>query len=198
VRTLAELQSGAAGLVDQFTNPKGHYAWRTYDQSPADSEVLQPSDVLMANLLSLRLGWKDVTPLFAEEDTAKTRLRQALDLALREARSLPPLDRCDDDQLAMPALARANTATKDVPNWTPTTVSKVLHRLAPTVPLTDSYLRKFYGVAAGQGQKFRQRLRDDLDANRKWLERLAARHRVRGQPAPLCRTGDIVVWMASR
>jgi hypothetical protein len=45
----------------------------------------------MANLLSLKLGWRDVTPLFAAGNTPPVRLRQALDAALTEARGLPAL-----------------------------------------------------------------------------------------------------------
>jgi len=83
----------------------------------------------MANLLSLRLGWQEVTPLFADADTPATALRQALDGALAEARSLPSLEDCDDAQMMMPALARANEAAEVAfpdrkPNrWSAITVS---------------------------------------------------------------------------
>ena len=103
----------------------------------------------MANLLSLRLGWRDVIPLFADEETQETALRRALDAALKQARSLPTLEDCNDVQITMPALAVANEMTelafegrKPKP-WTAVTVSKVLHRLVRNVPLIDSRVREF-------------------------------------------------------
>jgi Family of unknown function (DUF6308) len=198
VRTISDLREEAAAYLNTFSDPAKGYAWRTYDQAGVHDGPLTAADVLMAVLLSLPLRWADVTPLFADGDMPHARLRRALDAALVEARSLPALEDCSDEQLAMPALTDAIRATVEVPNWTGTTVSKVLHRLAPTVPITDSYTRAFYRVTRQQGPIYRQRLRDDLRSNRSWLAELAEHHPVRGQPAPLCRIADIVIWMSTK
>jgi hypothetical protein len=94
--------------LGNFTDPSQHYAFTTYDQAPVHGGPLTVADVLLANLLSLRLGWHDVIPLFAAASTPATELRRALDAALGEARSLPPLEDCDDTQVTMPMLARTN------------------------------------------------------------------------------------------
>jgi hypothetical protein len=93
----------------------------------------------------------------------------------------------------MPALRRANEAAEEVESWTAVTVSKVLHRLVPVVPLMDSRVKAFFKTDwAGD---VRLRLRDELRANEAWLAPLAARHPVRGQPMALTRLADILIWM---
>jgi hypothetical protein len=203
-RSLAELKERAPRHLDRYTCEADHYAFTTYDQSGVHDGPLTPGDVLMANLLSLRLDWRDVIPLFVVGDTDYVRLRGALDDALIEARALPPLEDCTEEQAAMPMLARANELALAAPfsprrqkrTWGPVAVSKVLHRLAPTVPLIDSVVRAFYGTAwAGE---VRTRMREDLIRNRDWLELLAERHIVRGEPMPLTRVADIAIWMDAK
>ncbi|GAA2388737.1 hypothetical protein GCM10010170_100070 [Dactylosporangium salmoneum] len=158
----------------------------------------------MANLLSLRLGWSDVTPLFSTAPSRFSDLRQALDDALDEVRQLPGLEDCDDVQLAMPALDNANdTAGAMQPynpkrrrTWTDVTVSKVLHRLAPVVPIIDSSVKAFYATAVPG--RIRQRMRDDLCANRDWMTELAKSYPVHEHHMPLTRVADILIWMDSR
>jgi hypothetical protein len=200
--SLSELRSRAADYLDEFTDPSEAYAFVTYDQAAVHDGPLTAADVLMANLLSLRLGWRDVIPLFAEADTPETALRRALDAALKEARSLPALEDCDDIQVKMPALAAANDATelafkeRKLKPWTPVTVSKVLHRLARNVPLVDSKVRKFYRLR--WASDIRRELRDDIRQNRVWLETIAPRYPIHGAPMPLTRAADILIWMDDR
>jgi hypothetical protein len=198
-RSVADLRPHAARYLDQYTNPAGAYAFRTYDQAIVHDGQLTPPDVLMANLMGMRLGWRDVIPLFADGNTPPAHLRGALDAALAEARALPPLENCSDSDVEMPALAAANDLSRiafpDRPHgpWGVVAVSKVLHRLARNVPLADQRVRSFYAVRfAGD---LRRAMRDDLAANRPWLEDLAPRYPVRGQPMPLTRIADILIWM---
>ncbi|GAA1795954.1 hypothetical protein GCM10009835_12470 [Planosporangium flavigriseum] len=194
----------APEYLDAYTDPAGNYAFTTYDQAPIHDGPLTAADVLMANLLSLHLGWSDVVPLFSTAQTLFTRLRQALDAALVEARRLPCLEDCDDVQVAMPALRNANeTAWATDPfvpyrhrTWTDVTVSKVLHRLAPTVPIIDSSVKAFYATA--KAEDIRKRMRNDLNANRDWMAGLAGSYPVRGQAMPLTRVADILIWMDGR
>jgi len=158
----------------------------------------------MANLLSLRFGWRDVTPLFAEGDTEHTRLRRGLDEALNAARVLPALEDCTEEQADMPMLREANRLALAIPPspgrtkraWGPVAVSKVLHRLAPTVPLIDSYVRAFFGRPSPDA--IPRLLRAELIRNRDWLTQLAREHSIRGNPLPLARVADIAIWMDSR
>lgn len=198
-RSLSELKDNSAQYLTEYTDPAKHYAFRCYDQSPIHDGELTPADVLLANVLSLRLGWSAVTPLFADEETPATQLRNRLNAALTEARRLPSLENCDDVQVEMPALAKANEATDAMRvdggkrDWTIVTVSKVLHRLTPTVPLIDSHVKRFY--AARWAGQIRLSMRDDLVRNHGWLRVLAEQHPVRDQLMPLTRVADIAIWM---
>lgn len=201
-RSVAEFRAVADKHLATYTDPARTYAFATYDQAAIHDGPITAADVLMANLLSLRLGWREVTPVFVEVDGQPTPLRRSLDDALDEARGLPALEECTEEQAAMPRLAHANWMAWGHPRdgrkraWTEVTVSKVLHRLSPNIPIVDSVVGKFYGVKGGA--VFRQRLRQDLIANRGWLEELAAQYQVRGQPMALTRVADIVIWMELR
>jgi hypothetical protein len=198
-RTLEEFEEGprARHYLDCYTDPSRHYAFATYDRAPIHSGPLSAADVLMANLLSLSLRWKDVIPLFASGGTQQfAPLRIALDEALAEARRLPPLEDCTEEQAAMLALRRANETTQGVNNWTIVTVSKVLHRLSPNIPIIDSSVKKFYKTNwAGY---IRSRMREDLIRNRSWMEPIARDYPVRSGPLPLTRMADILIWMDAR
>jgi hypothetical protein len=202
-RSLAELRPVAGRYLDSYTDPAGLYAFVTYDLADVHDGPLTAADVLLANLLGLRLGWRDVVPLFADNDSPPTRLRLALDAALTEARALPSLEECDDVQVEMPALRAANELAyqtsfpgRSKRTWTAVTVSKVLHRLTRNVPLVDSTVKKFYGSQwAGM---LRGAMRADLAQNRGWLAELAAEHAVRGNPLPLTRAADILIWMDAK
>jgi hypothetical protein len=206
-RTIEEFEEGprARLYLDRYTDPSRYYAFATYDQAPIHTGPLSAADVLMANLLSLRLRWHDVSPLFASGSTQRfAPLRIALDDALAEARRLPLLEDCTEEQAAMPALRWANETAKEVgpyqpgkPRaWTIVSVSKVLHRLSPNIPLVDSKVLQFY--ATTYAGRVRSRMREDLARNRDWMEPIAADYPVRGQPLPLTRMADILIWMDAR
>jgi hypothetical protein len=202
-RSIAELRDVAVAHLDKFTDRSGLFAFLTYDQADVHGGPITAADVLMANLLGLKLGWRDVVPLFADDDSPPARLRQALDAALDEARALPDLEACDEAQAEMPALRRANelaraTAFPDKERraWTEVTVSKVLHRLARNVPLVDSRVKRFY--ATRYAGEVRELMRADLVLNRGWLDDLTPAYPVRGEPMPLTRAADILIWVDGR
>jgi uncharacterized protein DUF6308 len=199
-RSLAELRPTAQEHLDRYTDPAGSYAFATYDQAEVHDGPITAADVLMANLLSLQLGWRDVIPLFADTDSPQCHLRHALNAVLVEARALPALEDCDDVQIEMPALRRANELAHQTSfpgrkrsRWTAVTVSKVLHRLARNVPLVDSTVRSFY--RSGYAGVIRKLIRDDLVLNHGWLTDLADGYHIRGQPMALTRVADILIWM---
>lgn len=202
--SLSSLRTSSESALAAFTDPSGHYAFRTYDAAPLNtSDHLRPEDILMANLLSLRLGWRDVTPLFADAavDAPPTVLRTALDRALVQLRPAPAFEdysSVDEMQTALEPVAEANRATKAVSNWTPVTVSKVLHRHAPqSVPLEDSRVREFYGTSKGQSGALRQRMWEDIQENIGWLGPLASStRRPDGRPLTVLRLTDILIWMS--
>lgn len=206
-RTLSEFQDDprARDYLDRYADPAGHFAFRAYDQTPVDPrQRLTASDVLMANLLGMRFVWQDITPLFAAGDGDHQKLRRALDDALYEARSLPALEDCTPQQAQMPALRHANELAIALPvhpgmktrRWGLAGVSKTLHRLSRNIPIVDRTVRDFYD--SNLGGVIRERMRQDLVANRAWMAPLATWHQVRGKPLPLTRMADILIWMDAR
>ncbi len=202
--SLASLRVTAPGVLDRYCSPSGHYAFNTYDVQGDIDAPLSPSDVLMANLLSLSLRWQEVIPLFSEGVGPQQSVRVALDVALAELKDLPPLEAFDTYEAledAVTSLSAANAATVGYTNWTPTTVSKVLHRRRPQiVPLNDSYVRTFYDVRSTKDSAIlRKALWEDLRANGPWLTELAkTRKTTDGRPLTLLRLADILIWMHMR
>ena len=202
-RNLSELRVNAEEVVKAYVLPTAHFAFATYDVQTDTLSPLAPADVLMANLLSLRLGWQEVVPLFAEGHGPAQELRQKLDIALTELSETKPfedIDSIEELERSVASLSAANAATKDVPQWTPTTVSKVLHRRRPhIVPLNDSYVRKFYGVKSTESRLLREALWKDLRENRGWMSDLASTvHTTDGRTPSLLRLADILIWMDMR
>lgn len=202
-RNLSELRATAEEVVNAYTSPNAHFAFATYDVQIDTHSPLAPADVLMANLLSLKLGWQEVVPLFAEGDGPAQELRQKLDTALAELAGTKPFedfDSIEELERSVASLAAANAATKVVPKWTPTTVSKVLHRRRPhIVPLNDSYVRRFYCVKKTESRLLREALWKDLRENRVWMSELASAIRTTdGRTLTLLRLADILIWMDMR
>lgn len=200
MQTLADLRAQAVSTVRDYTDAARHFSFRTYDVLPLNqSDSLRAEDVLAANLLSLRLTWREVIPLFAAGDGPPQRLLEALNSALVEMRSAAPFESYASEAdlaAAMEPIAAANRATKVVDGWTPVTVSKVLHRHAPrAVPIIDSRVRAFYEVRAGQEGELRERLWRDIRENLAWLTPLAeSTSTPDGRALPVLRLADILIW----
>lgn len=201
METLADRKGWAAQAVADYVDASRPYAFGTYDVEPLprEGDVVRPEDVLAANLLSLRLGWREVIPLFADGDGPAQSLRTRLNETVRAMRSAPPFEEHEDEKSLADAyreLAAANEATRAVAGWTPVTVSKVLHRFAPhSVPIVDSRVLTFYDVGIGKGAELRERMWRDVRANLDWLAPLAAsRTTPDGRPVTVLRVADIVIW----
>lgn len=195
-RTIAEHRKDSHQVIAAYCDVRSHYAYRTYDRVTADG-ALAPEDVLMANLLSLRLTWQDVIPLFAEGVGSAQQLRRSLNRALSELARVPAFEdhtSVESLEANVESLAAANTAAIDVPRWTEVTVSKVLHRRRPhIVPIVDSRVRRFYG--ARKPAQIRSALWADITENRDWLlEAAAAFPRPDGAEMSLLRAADILIW----
>lgn len=200
MNTLALRQHTARQSLDAYTAPDGLYAFRTYDVVPANSgDLLRPEDLLLANLLSLRLSGRDIIGLFADGDGPPQQLLRAMNRALVALREAPPFETyssSDELDRVLQPLAEANTAASSVPNWTSVAVSKVLHRHAPhVVPIVDSRVHAFY---RSQGRELRHRLWADVRDNTDWLAELGHDYpTVDGRPLSVLRVADILIWMPS-
>lgn len=195
-----------AKWVEEYINPAGAYAFNTYDLSPVPNGALEPSDIMMANLLNLNLRAKYVIPVFAEAGPAKE-LRAALDRAITDLptdKAFEDFDSAEDFESEAEALGAADRATVGVSNWTPIAVSKVLHRRRPNlVPLIDRQVMRFYGTWRGTrgdqrveaARATRGALWADIDRNREALSRIALQFQSREKAPPsLIRAADIIIW----
>lgn len=189
------LRDNAQSYLNGYTDATLSYAFNTYDDLGPDPDTLTARDVLAANLLSLKLGHRDVIPLFKEEGPAAD-LRRAMERVLAEAAPGGPgfLDLQSIDEAPLRLLREANGLTRDVFRWTPVRVSKVLHRLRPhLVPILDSRIYQFYGRRLPEAYSA---MLSDLSRNRDWLEPLAAQFTTPdGRPMSALRAADIVIWM---
>lgn len=200
-KSLASLRGSAWEKLDRYTSQTNAYAFNTYDQQGEIDAPLSPSDVLMANLLSLKLSALDVIPLYTDGGGPAQRLRKALDLALldlREADSFESYEDLTGLEQAVGSLAAANRAALEVKGWTAVTVSKVLHRRRPhIVPLIDSRVYNFYGTK--YPSEVRAALWEDTRANADWLTDLAATKLTPdGRQLSLLRLADILIWTPER
>ena len=198
-RSLAELRVTAKETLEKYTSPSNWYAFNTYDVLGDPAASLSPADVLMANLLSLRLSATEVIPLFTEGHEAAQKLRAALDHALEALRDAPAFETFGDIESlesCVGPLAAANYAAMEVPQWTAVTVSKVLHRRVPQiVPIIDSRVRSFYGVR--YAEDVRSALWHDIRNEIDWLAPLAASQMTPdGRALSVLRLADILIWMA--
>ena len=197
-KTIRDQRDNAREVLAAYCDPKGHFAFRTYDRVVSDA-ALTPEDVLMTNLLSLRLTWQDVIPLFAEGTGPAAELRRSLNRALRLLAQVPAFEdheSVDALEESVVSLAAANLAATKVAGWTEVTVSKVLHRRRPhIVPIIDSRVRSFYGVR--KPAHLRAALWEDIRDNQEWLETAATEFlRPDGQEMSLLRATDILIWRA--
>lgn len=195
---LADRRARAARHLNEYTDPTGLYAFGTYDRLYGSEAALTPGDVLLANLMSLRLGWRDVVPLFAEGQGHPQTLRKALDRALTDLAQAPAFEdhgSLNDLEASLRSLAKANEATQYVAGWTAVTVSKVLHRRRPhVVPVIDSRVRAFYKVS--RPATLRAAMWQDIRDNESWLRALAAEYQTPdGRPLSTLRCADILIWM---
>jgi hypothetical protein len=196
-RGLTSLQAEAHDKLDRYTSTTLGYAFNTYDNQGDVDAPLAPSDVLMANLLSLQLSARDVIPLFTEGSGPAQQLRTALDHALVNLRDARPFESYEDLsslEEAVESLAAANAAAIPVKWWTAVTVSKVLHRRRPhIVPLIDSRVQQFYGTK--RPEELRKALWEDIRENTAWMIPLAATKATPdGRPLSLVRLADILIW----
>lgn len=194
---LASLKGVAQEKLDRYTSITAGYAFNTYDNRGELDLPITPADVLMANLLSLRLSGNNVIPLFIDGDGPAQYLREMLDNALvelRDAESFESYDTLSKLEQATESLAAADAAARQVKWWTAVTVSKVLHRRRPhIVPLIDSRVRSFYG--AKTPQQVRQALWEDIRENIDWLSELAStKNTPDGRRISLLRVADILIW----
>lgn len=195
-KSLASLKGSAQEKLERYTSPTLGYAFNTYDYQGDVNAPSPPSDVLMANLLSLKLSALEVIPLFMDGNGPAQQLRKAIDNALIDLRDADSFETYDDLsrlEHAVESLKAANLAAKQIKWWIEITVSKVLHRRRPHIVPLDSRVYNLYG--ADYPIEVRAALWEDIRVNAEWLTDLAAtKPAPDGRPLSLRRLADILIW----
>ena len=146
------LRGCAARHLSDYTDPGGRRAFRTYDRQ-GDPTPLTPLDCLAPALLSVRIGWRQVTPLFQPSGPGAAIMRPCKRYwmtanAPRPASSTP---------ISLTTAARGRSSTRPsvppvasekitlCPGLKAVAVTKILHRKRPAlVPIFDRWVYKFY------------------------------------------------------
>jgi hypothetical protein len=208
--SIRDLRHCAAGHVAHFTDPSGNRGFHTYDWL-GDPATLTPLDCLAPALLSVPIGYRQVVPLF-RPDGPGAKVREAMQAVLDDHGCAVAdfLDIDLNDSVGPWALVEAailstgpNGTSAPVPDFKAVAVTKILHRKRPNlVPIFDSQIYRFYvGQAPPYGaydetpKKLWPRLQADLQANRRWVARLAAGFRTPDdRPLSILRAADITIW----
>lgn len=139
VRTIGALHGCAEKHLQTYTDPRGPRAFRTYDWQ-GDPERLSPLDCLAPSLLSVRIGYKQVVPLF-HPDGPGAEVLQAMEAVLaNEACATADFLDVTLDPLTRPwsLVDRALVATGEaggtgLPDFKAVAVTKILHRKRPNL-----------------------------------------------------------------
>jgi hypothetical protein len=208
--SIADLRDCAAGHLARYTDLNGDRAFNTYDRQ-GDPSTLTPLDCLAPALLSVRIGWRQVIPLFRPSGPGAIVMRamqSALDdLECAKANFLD-IDLGDVNgpwSLVEAAILSSGNSGhgNPVPGLKAVAVTKILHRKRPDlVPIFDSLVYQFYvgtrppaGAYGETPRRLWPLLQTDLRANRTWLASLAAPVQTPdGRQLTVLRTADIVIW----
>ncbi|MFI2424142.1 DUF6308 family protein [Streptomyces sp. NPDC018955] len=209
MRTIGTLRGCAEKHLQTYTDPRGLRAFHTYDWQ-GDPERLSPLDCLAPALLSVRIGYKQVVPLF-HPDGPGAEVLQAMEAVLADKACMTAdfLDVTLDPSTGPWSLVdRALVATGEaggtgLPAFKAVAVTKILHRKRPNlVPIFDSSIYQFYvgeKPVAGAYKDTPRRLwplfQGALRRERDWLQDLIVPIRKPdGRPLSLLRAADIIIW----
>jgi hypothetical protein len=202
--SIAHLKNCAEKHLHDFVNSKTR-SFATYDRQE-DPSVFGPLDALAPALLDARLGPREVNQMFSgDTEDSYNKLRVAIEKCLQELTSITTqsgevLDFANADLTGESGpwfLVKAcYTACNSTPQIKASKVSKMLHRKQPTfVPIIDSKLRSFYGLAKSPPSKYWTALQTDYRANRELLDQLGRGVATsEGKPISSLRVADIVIW----
>ncbi|MGY1709119.1 DUF6308 family protein [Geodermatophilus sp. SYSU D00758] len=207
--SIAALRACAEKHLDHYTDRNGPRAFWTYDRL-GDPDALTPLDCLAPALLSVRIDYHQVVPLFQEDcagaDVLK-RLQAVLDVSAREPVDFLDLDLDDADgpwqHVDAALIACGEARGRGVPRLKAVAATKILHRKRPAfVPIFDREIYRFYfgrrppiGAYKEAPRRLWPVLQADLRASRSWLEKLAATKRTPDdRPLSPLRAADIVIW----
>lgn len=203
-RSIGELRRCADIHLARYLDPdhRKPRAFHAYDGPGDDPDTLTAFDMLAPVLLSVRLTYSDILPMFATTGPHRD-LRIAMEAVLTDpgcrAADFLTVD-LDDASGPWARVRNAFEASYSVHNVKVVKVSKILHRKRPRlVPIYDRELYRYYVGAPTTKWRAHQnlwpRLQADLRVHQDWLRDAAARH----QPdcaaeLTMLRAADIIIW----
>ncbi|MFE2830478.1 DUF6308 family protein [Streptomyces mirabilis] len=209
VSSIGTLRGCAEKHLQTYIDPRGPRAFRTYDWQ-GDPERLSPLDCLAPALLSVRIGYKQVVPLFRPDGPGAEVLRamEAV-LANEMCATADFLDVTLDARRGPWSLVdRALVATGEaggtgLPDFKAVAVTKILHRKRPNlVPIFDRNIYQFYlgenpisGAYKDTPRRLWPLLQADLHSQKEWIQDLIAAIRTPDdRRLSLLRAADIIIW----
>ncbi|TCN39810.1 hypothetical protein EV644_103104 [Kribbella orskensis] len=203
-RSIGDLRNCADVHLARYLDPdhRTPRAFHAYDGPGEDPDPLTALDMLAPVLLSVRLTYADILPMFAKTGHHRD-LRTAMeavltDPACRNADFLT-ID-LDNPRGPWARVRHAFEASYPVHNIKVVKVSKILHRKRPKlVPIYDRELYRYYvGPPTDRWtahQDLWPLLQADLRVHQEWLTQVTARHQPENAAElTLLRAADIVVW----
>lgn len=193
--SVRDLVDCAGGHLAHYIDPTHARAFATYDRV-GDPDRLEPTDLLAPALLDAAVHGHDVIRMY-QPTGPHPRLREALEavIADREAATA----RFEEQQLDAASgpwalVEAALVASDEAKGFRAAKVTKILHRKRPQlVPIFDSRVAEFYGVATHQPWKLWPVLQEEVRAHGDWLQELGAAYRtVEDRPLSSLRVLDIV------
>jgi Family of unknown function (DUF6308) len=208
--TIADLRGCAAMHLARYTDADGDRAFRVYDRQ-GDPTIIAPLDCLAPALLSVRVDWRQVIPLFQPSGPGAVvmkAMQAVLDDPGCSRASFLDIDLCDGDGpwALVDAAIRSSGGCgqgNPVPGLKAVGVSKILHRKRPAlIPIFDRWVYQFYlgapppvGSYGKASRRLWPLLQADLRANRAWLASLAAPVQTPdGRRLSVLRAADIIIW----
>lgn len=205
MNSLAQLRGCADAHLARYLDPDHPLprAFAAYDRAGDSApDHVTALDVLAPVLLSVRISYAEVVPMFASTGPHRE-LRDALDAVLGDqgCRTADFLEvNLSTDVGPWALVLAAFRAAYPVPRIKTVTVSNILHRKRPRlVPIYDRWVRRFYLGAPSQRhdahEAFWPALQADLRAHVDWLSDTVDRHQsaAEGALTPL-RAADIIIW----
>jgi hypothetical protein len=198
MNSIAELSTCAEGHLAHYVDPSGPRGFWSYDRQ-GDPARLEPIDAFASGLLDAPLRGSVVIELFAERDTAYSRLRRSMQELLDETLDLEPaFEDIDLNDLSGPwGLVSSVLDHTDSTRWIKASiVTKILHRKRPRlVPIFDSKIASFYGATPRAPWQLWPRLQSDLRSAFGLLSELSDRTVTPdGRKVSPLRVADIVIW----
>jgi hypothetical protein len=181
-------------------------AFNAYDRV-GDPRSLSPTDCLAPNLLSMKLGWRDIVPMFTahagDQPSPHAVLYEAMAAVLTaDPDSSVRFEDLDLEEAGSPwsVVRAAMAASEPVRGLTAVAVSKTLHRKRPhLVPIYDSEVFRYYLGRGPSGKRapklFWSVVHQDVRDSGEFLAALGAGLSTPdGREVSALRLLDIVVW----